>query len=60
MGPKTTGNSFFDKLQQPASFTTQSNDPAGFGERSSSGQAGPGWLMEEQAQKPALVLSGME
>ncbi|MEW5299172.1 MAG: hypothetical protein WDW38_005059 [Sanguina aurantia] len=28
--PKTTGTTFFDDLQKPATFTMSSNDPAGF------------------------------
>jgi photosystem I subunit V len=29
-GPKTTGSTYFDNLQQEASFITTTNDPAGF------------------------------
>eukprot|EP00878_Enallax_costatus_P040885 GHUV01047291.1.p1 GENE.GHUV01047291.1~~GHUV01047291.1.p1 ORF type:complete len:134 (+),score=36.71 GHUV01047291.1:182-583(+) len=29
-GPKTTGDTYFDSLQQEASFITSTNDPAGF------------------------------
>jgi len=29
-GPKTTGDTYFDSLQQDASFITTTNDPAGF------------------------------
>ncbi|WIA37126.1 hypothetical protein OEZ86_014089 [Tetradesmus obliquus] len=29
-GPKTTGSTYFDSLQQEASFITSTNDPAGF------------------------------
>jgi photosystem I subunit V len=29
-GPKTTGSTYFDSLQQEASFVTTTNDPAGF------------------------------
>jgi len=29
-GPKTTGGTYFDSLQQEASFITTTNDPAGF------------------------------
>ncbi|KAF8060105.1 hypothetical protein HT031_005044 [Scenedesmus sp. PABB004] len=29
-GPKTTGSTYFDSLQQEASFITTTNDPAGF------------------------------
>mmetsp|Transcript_112 Transcript_112/g.233 ORF Transcript_112/g.233 Transcript_112/m.233 type:complete len:130 (-) Transcript_112:2400-2789(-) len=31
VGPKTTGNSYYDKLQTQSSFTLTSKDPAGFG-----------------------------
>jgi len=32
LGPKTTGDTFFDRLQKPASFVeTKSKDPSGFG-----------------------------
>lgn len=35
LGPKTTGTTYFDNLQKPASFTLTTNDPAGgFGRRS--------------------------
>ncbi|KAL6761763.1 psaK-domain-containing protein [Haematococcus lacustris] len=30
-GPKTTGSSYFDKLQQQSTFTLQSKDPSKFG-----------------------------
>lgn len=30
IGPKTTGSTYFDSLQKPASFTVTTNDPAGF------------------------------
>ncbi|GAX78437.1 hypothetical protein CEUSTIGMA_g5878.t1 [Chlamydomonas eustigma] len=30
LGPKTTGTTFFDDLQKPASFVLTSKDPAGF------------------------------
>lgn len=30
VGPKTTGSTYFDSLQQDASFITTTNDPAGF------------------------------
>lgn len=30
LGPKTTGTTYFDNLQKPASFTLTTNDPAGF------------------------------
>jgi len=32
LGPKTTGDTFFDRLQKPASFVeSKSKDPSGFG-----------------------------
>ena len=34
LAPKTTGTTFFDDLQKPASFTMTSQDPAGFSEYS--------------------------
>jgi hypothetical protein len=30
LGPKTTGTTFFDDLQKPASFVLTSKDPSGF------------------------------
>ncbi len=40
VGPKTTGSTFFDDLQKPASFTTTSKVSS-----STSVDAGPGWLL---------------